>query len=125
TAMPRAASGLVTTVIVVAVGAGSLGASLAYDRLLAQPDTRVLAGEWIRANVPPGTTLTLPTAHQYSNPVLPPPVAVIRLLYPAHADTLLARGAIPDGATYPQHYLIDLFDRPLVRDPAAWKPQDR
>jgi hypothetical protein len=121
--VPRGASAFATTVLVVAVGAGSLGASLGYDRLLGQTDTRLLAGEWIRANVSPGTTLTLPTAHQYSNPVLPPPVAVIQRLYPAHADALLARGAIPD--TYTQHYLVGMFDQPFVRDPGAWKPQDR
>jgi hypothetical protein len=123
--VPRGASAFATAVLVVAVGARSLGASLGYDRLLGQTDTRLLAGEWIRANVPPGTTLTVPTAHQYSNPVLPSPVAVIQRLYPAHADTLLARGAIPDGATYPQHYLVGMFGQPFVRDPAAWKPQDR
>ena len=121
--VPRGASALATAVLVVAVGAGTLGASLGYDRLLGQTDTRDLAGEWILAHVPSGTTLSLPTAHGYSNPTLPPPVAVIQRLYPAHAETLLARGAIPDTAMYPQHYFVGMFGQAFY-DPAKWKPQD-
>lgn len=121
--LPRRASGLATAVLVVAVGAGTLRASLAYDRLLAEPDTRLLAGQWILANVPPGTSLTLPTMHGYSNPVLPLTVEVVRRYYPEHADTLIARGAIP--VVYSQRYLVGMLGQLFVRDLEKWKPQDR
>jgi hypothetical protein len=121
---PRRVTALATAVLVVLAAGGPLRASVGYDRVLARADTRRLAGEWIRANVPPGTPLTLQAAHGYMSPVLPPDAVAIRRFYPRHADALLARGLGAPDATYPVRHLLGVFNQPLVRDPVHWRPDD-
>jgi hypothetical protein len=53
----RHASAIVATVLTVLVSAATAGRALAFDRLVARTDTRVLGAEWIQANYPSGATL--------------------------------------------------------------------
>src|SRR5262249_61275123 len=69
-APPRAAAP-VTLAVLALVAVGPARQSIAYDRLLARPDTRALAAEWIHAHVPAGTRITLPVANGHLNPLLP------------------------------------------------------
>ncbi|PYR01883.1 MAG: hypothetical protein DMF97_06340 [Acidobacteria bacterium] len=43
--------------LVALLGAGTLGRSIAFDRLMTRPDTRVLAARWIESRFPAGATL--------------------------------------------------------------------
>jgi hypothetical protein len=93
-------------VIIILVGAGPAVRSVQYDLLRGRTDTRILAGEWIQANVPPGTPITLPNKVRYPNPVLPPDAGRLRLAYGKKlAPELLKRGLGDPRKTYPASYL--------------------
>jgi hypothetical protein len=108
----RPAAGALAVAVV--AGAAPLWQSIGYDRFLARPDTRVLAGEWIRAHVPPGTPISLPNAIDYPNPVLPIDAAELRLVYPDHAGDLLARGVGTPATSRPVVFQA-FFDRRIPR----------
>lgn len=105
---PRRAAA-VAAVVVALAAASPAWRSVGYDRLLARRDTRDMAGEWIRANVPAGTPLVLPNAVRYPNPVLPPSPTELRLEYPRYAKALGGPGFPPLGR-HPTTFLA-AFDR--------------
>jgi hypothetical protein len=106
--------------IVLVAAASSVWQAIGYDRFLALRDTRQLAGDWIRAHVPPGTALTVPNAVPYPNPTLPMDVWQLRMGYPEFFDALQARGLADRTRIYPMHYLA-FFVKPV----RGWKPHDR
>jgi 4-amino-4-deoxy-L-arabinose transferase-like glycosyltransferase len=63
--------GLVGVVIVAAAVVVPCARSVALVRLLAEPDTRNLAGAWLRAHATPGEWIWLPSPMPYVNPTTP------------------------------------------------------
>jgi hypothetical protein len=69
--LPRRALAAAVALAVAALVLPEVARAVAYHRLLAQPDTRVLGAAWVEREVPPGTrialepyTLSLPVARQ-------------------------------------------------------------
>jgi hypothetical protein len=106
--------------LTVAVAAAPAVQSAEYDVLLARRDTRQIAGDWIRANIPPGTAVALPNAVPYPNPVLPMDAFRLRLTYPEFAEDLRRRGIADPARTWPASYL-GFFDTHSPR----WEPRGR
>jgi hypothetical protein len=75
---PRRWRGWLAAAAVVAVGAGPLATSVAYDVLRTRTDTRVLAGRWLMTALPAGATVSVPNLIPYPNPVLPMTLAEAR-----------------------------------------------
>lgn len=101
---PRHRAPIAALATIVAV-ASPLAESLAYVRVLARDDTRVLAGRWLRDHVSTGTPIVLPNLTTYPNPIVPMNEQMIRLVYPQWADALRDRGLGDPGATWPATYL--------------------
>jgi len=89
--------GLVVALVVAVASAVPLHQSWQHVALLRRADTRVLAGEWLAANVEPGSAVTLPNIVPYANPVVAPNAFILRLEYPSWQPALAARG-LPDPA---------------------------
>jgi dolichyl-phosphate-mannose-protein mannosyltransferase len=106
---PSRAAGPATLALLALVALGPARQSIAYDRLLARPDTRALAAEWIFAHVPAGTRITLPIANGHLNPLLPLDEALVRIAWRPFADAILARGAVDRTREYPRWYLGGVF----------------
>lgn len=107
---PRWAASL-TLALTLAAAFPQARESLAHVRVLGWEDTRVTAGRWIRAHVPPGTPMTLPDATGYPNPVLPPDRLQLDVRYPRLGAALAARGLADPARIHPMRYL-SFFDRP-------------
>jgi dolichyl-phosphate-mannose-protein mannosyltransferase len=77
---PPRLRGAVLAVATVLLVAQSLGASVAHDRIAAHTDTRVLAGEWIAANVPSGSRVAMLGTQiwGWGEPVVPRTLTVVR-----------------------------------------------
>lgn len=115
---PRCA-GVGLTVLTVLVGAGSFAQSATFVRLLAREDTRVAAGRWIMANVPPGTTVDVPSVNRYPNPVLPRSPDLLSLALPDLLPALRARGAVAGDRIWPMS-----FQRGMMgEETAGWRPR--
>jgi hypothetical protein len=111
---------LAAAALALVVVAGPLAQSIGYDRLRGRTDTRILAGEWIMAHVPPGTTITLPNLVYYPNPVLPAEPTSLHFAWGRYVPQLKARG-IPDPAhTWPGEYA-----GAAASHDEAWKPTRR
>jgi hypothetical protein len=106
---PARSARAATLVILAAVMAGSTRQAIAYDRLLALPDTRALAAEWIYAHVPAGTRLTFPAAGGHPNPLLPLDETTIKIAWRPFAAALVAHGAVDRAHEYPRWYLGGVF----------------
>jgi hypothetical protein len=68
----------VLPVVVLAVVAQPLGASVLYDRVLGLPDTRTVAKRWIEENVPAGARIALEVmwyCPQLDSPAFPAPLS--------------------------------------------------
>jgi hypothetical protein len=63
-----------------ALSAESFASAVAHDRLAARTDTRVLAAEWLAANVPPGSRVAMVGTQLWSwgEPVVPPTLTTVR-----------------------------------------------
>jgi hypothetical protein len=72
--------GAVVVLAAAALSAEPLASAVAHDRLAARTDTRVLAAEWIAANVPPGSRVAMIGTQLWSwgEPVLPPTLTLVR-----------------------------------------------
>jgi hypothetical protein len=111
---------LAAAALTLVVVMGPLAQSIGYDRLRGRTDTRILAGEWIMAHVPPGTTITLPNLVYYPNPVLPAEPTSLHFAWGRYVPQLKARG-IPDPAhTWPGEYAAA-----AASHDESWKPTRR
>ena len=119
-ALPRR-PGLALFAVVLVAAAGPLCQSTTYDLVLARPDTRVLAGAWIRAHVPPGSGLVLPDLLGYPNPVLPLTELQLHLDYGEFAAPLLQRGLVQSARVYQVSYVKPPFGPP----PPEFQPRGR
>jgi hypothetical protein len=106
---PRAERAAFAAAIAV-VAAEPLAASLAHDRILGHEDTRILATEWMRRELPVGAAVAVHGTRfwPWGEPILPPRVRRVRA--EADADSLEAAGA---------GYLV-VHDHPLF-----WSSADR
>ena len=84
---PRRPAWAAIAIVLAAVAAPTLQ-SWSYVRLLARPDTRDLAGEWLQAHATPGTSIRLPNVTEYANPTLPPDEYRLVLSYKGLARAL-------------------------------------
>jgi hypothetical protein len=92
-------------VVACAVVAAPFAQSFGYDRLRGRTDTRILAGEWIMAHVPPGTVVSLPNIVYYPNPVLPADQTSLQFGWGPYVRQLKSRN-VPDPArTWPSEFL--------------------
>lgn len=102
------------------VAAGPLAQSIGYDRLRGRTDTRILAGEWIMAHVPPGTTITLPNLVYYPNPVLPAEATSLHFAWGRYVPQLKTRGIPDPERTWPGEYA-----GAAASHDESWKPTRR
>ena len=112
---PRGWRGWLATAAVVVAGTGPLATSVAYDVLRARPDTRVLAGRWLMAELPEDATVSVPNIIPYPNPVLPMTLADARRARLPFLPVLRARGALSPLVVRP----MGMF---TTRN-ANWQPQ--
>jgi 4-amino-4-deoxy-L-arabinose transferase-like glycosyltransferase len=66
-------------VVVLLVAAEPIYTSLMQSHLLAQPDTRTLAAEWIAKNIPPGSKIAAPLEYHYGKPTLEKGCSYVKL----------------------------------------------
>jgi hypothetical protein len=96
---------LLGTLLIAALAAAAQAReSIAQVRLLARDDTRHQSARWIEANVPPGTSLTLPNAVWYPNPSISFGAKNIKLFMPEFASALAARGVPDPQRSYPLRF---------------------
>jgi hypothetical protein len=101
---PRRAGAIAALLVAVAVAPGAVQ-SWRYVRLIARPDTRILAGHWLERHVAPGTSVTLPNLVGYANPVVAKDGKTLALEYPRWQKALAARGLGDPERTFRLHYL--------------------
>lgn len=111
--------GIVLAGLTLLAAAGSLAQSATFVRLLAREDTRVAAGRWITARVPPGTLVDVPSVNRYPNPVLPLSPELVNLAFPQAFPALRARGALAPDRIWPM-----TFQRGMMgEETAGWRPR--
>jgi hypothetical protein len=103
------------SLVIVVVAIAPAVHSARFVSLVMRDNTRTLAGKYIRAHVPPGTTVILPDLLGHANPVLPPGDLSLRMTYPEFREALLvARTRVDEHLpTYNLGYMPLRFpDRP-------------
>jgi hypothetical protein len=115
---PRRA-GLEAAVIALLLVAVPAERSWSYVALIRRPDTRISAGEWLRAHVAPGTAVTLPNIVGYANPVVAPDALTLRLSLPLWHEALVAHGLGDPAKTFRLTYqgMLSTWN-------ASWVPRD-
>jgi hypothetical protein len=119
TIAPRRPDPVLAAIVLAAALPGAVQ-SAGFDRLLARRDSRQLAGDWIAAHVPPGTSISVPNAVGYPNPTLPLDAGQLRFAFGSLAPALRARGLPDPTHTYPLRYMA-FFAEPARK----WQPSDR
>jgi hypothetical protein len=100
---PRRA-GLVAAGLVVLAVALPAYRSWQYVALIRRPDTRILAGDWLRTHVAAGTAVTLPNIVGYANPVVERDALTLRLAQPKWQEALVLHGLGDPAKTFRLSY---------------------